>query len=395
MGTSLASIYDNVSYALNLHAQAIAQLQEQAATGNRVNRGSDSPSDSYRILGLNTQDRELATYKDNISNLVGTLQVSSTVIENMASSLANTQTVLTQITGGVYNEDGQKRIADEINSTLEELVSLANTQHANQYLFGGSNTETAPYAVQRQDGQITAVVYQGADEARRVDVAPGLDVEACHVGNDIFRMNSRQTPVFLGGMGAKAGTGTSNVTGNVWLTVEQDGSGYKISIDDGATFVAVPPGGDTNQTVTDSRTGHVLYVDTTGINSTGVGLVRVPGTDDVFGTLISLRDMLLNKKGIPTQQLLDQVNEAAKSVQDVHNLLVQSEVTTGSKIGFLTTLNNTLESMQFNTQNETTQLQQADVAQISIDLSRRQVLYQMSLAAAGKVMSTSLLDFIT
>jgi flagellin-like hook-associated protein FlgL len=39
-------------------------------------------------------------------------------------------------------------------------------------------------------------------------------------------------------------------------------------------------------------------------------------------------------------------------------------------------------------------LQQADVAQIAIDLSREQVLYQMSLSVAGKLMTTSLLDFI-
>ena len=52
------------------------------------------------------------------------------------------------------------------------------------------------------------------------------------------------------------------------------------------------------------------------------------------------------------------------------------------------------ENMQFNTKDETTRLQEADIAQISIDLSRREVLYQMSLSVAGKLMSTSLLDFI-
>ena len=50
--------------------------------------------------------------------------------------------------------------------------------------------------------------------------------------------------------------------------------------------------------------------------------------------------------------------------------------------------------MQFDTKDETTRLQEADIAQISIDLSRREVLYQMSLSVAGKLMSTSLLDFI-
>jgi hypothetical protein len=85
-----------------------------------------------------------------------------------------------------------------------------------------------------------------------------------------------------------------------WLTVEHDGTNYRLSIDDGATWVTVPAGGQANQAVTDSRTGRVLYVDTTGIQSTGTELVRVPGTYDIFGTLISLRDLLLNPKGLST-----------------------------------------------------------------------------------------------
>jgi flagellar hook-associated protein 3 FlgL len=394
MSASLASIYDSVSYALNLHAQALSRLQEQTATGNRVNRGSDSPSDAYRILGLNTQDRTLDGYKDTIADIMGMMEVSSTVIGNMATEVADTQTVLTEIVGGVYDEEGQKRIADKINNTLEQLVSLANTKHAGQYLFGGGNTSQAPYAVQREGGQIVAVTYQGAGEGRSVDVAAGVQVEAYQVGDDIFRMSDRQTPVFLGDTGAKAGTGTSNVTGDVWLTVEYDGTNYQVSIDNGATFVTVPEGGDPNQAVVDSRTGRVLYVDTTGIESTGQELVRVPGTYDVFGTLISLRDMLLNERGLSSQQLSDLVNKAAAAVEEIHTLLVQSNVSTGSKVGFLTSLNDTLENMQYNTQDETTRLQEADIAQIAIDLSRREVLYQMSLSVAGQIMSTSLLDYI-
>jgi len=227
-----------------------------------------------------------------------------------------------------------------------------------------------------------------------VDVAADLQIESYHVGDEVFHTDDRETPVFLGGSGAAAGTGTSNVEGDVWLTVEHDGTNYRISIDDGATFVTVPSGGDTNQAVTDSRTGRVLYVDTTGINNTGTELVRVPGTYDVFSTLISLRDLLQNDRGLSTQQLLNYVNECSAAVEEVRGLLVQAEVSTGSKIGFLTTLKSNLEDMQFDTQDETTRLQEADIAQIAIDLSRREVLYQMSLSVAGKLMSMSLLDFL-
>jgi len=394
MSGSLTGIYESVSYALYLHGKAIMQLQEQASTGNRVNRASDSPSDAYRLLGLDAQNRSLDSYKENVVELIGNLEISSTIIADMARELADTRTLLTQIVGGIHDEEGQKRIADSLNNTLEQLVSLSNTRHAGQYLFGGNSTGAAPYTVVREGGCIVQVTYQGSDQARRVDIAPGLDIDTYHVGDAIFRVDDRGGPVFLGQTGVAAGTGTSNVRGDVWLTVDHDGANYRLSIDDGATFVTVPPGGDPNQAVTDSRTGRVLYVDTTAIAGTGVELVRMPGTYDVFSTLISLRDLVTNNRGLSHQQLLECIDQSVAAVEEVRYLLVQADVSTGSKIGFLSTLKDNLENMQFDTTDETTHLQEADVAQIAIDLSRREVLYQMSLSAAGKLMSVSLLDFI-
>jgi flagellin-like hook-associated protein FlgL len=54
-----------------------------------------------------------------------------------------------------------------------------------------------------------------------------------------------------------------------------------------------------------------------------------------------------------------------------------------------------MKNIQYNTEDETTRLQEADISQIAIDLSRREVLYQMSLSVAAKLMSMSLLDYIT
>lgn len=394
MSGSLNSIYESVSYALQLHGRAIVQLQEQTATGNAINRASDAPSDAYRLLGLNSQERSLASYKENVAELMGNLQISSTIIADMAGQLADARTLLTQIVSGVHDAEGQKRIADKLDNTLEQLVSLANTKHAGQYLFGGGNTSVAPYSVVREGGKIAEVTYQGSYDSRRIDVATGMDIESYHVGDEIFRSHDRKDPIFLGSSGAAAGTGTSSVQGNVWLTVDHDGTNYRLSIDDGATFVTVPPGGDPNQAVTDSRTGRVLYVDTTGISATGVDLVRVPGTYDAFQSLMELRDLLNNVRSLPPSQVLSYANECVAAMEEVRYRLVQADVSTGSKIGFLDTLERNLENMEFDTQDESTRLQEADVAQIAIDLSRREVLYQMSLSVAGKLMTMSLLDYL-
>ncbi len=394
MSGTLSTIYNNISFALHLHTEALSRLQEQASTGSRINRPSDDSSRAYQVLGLNSQESSMKNYIDTLAEVMDTLEYSSTIVEEMISYFTQVQTRLTQITSGIYDEESRKRTAEEINDILEHMVLLANSERMGQHLFGGGDTASAPYVAQRTDGEITSVSYQGSDENRNIEVGPGVQSSAYYVGDEIFCSDDRSAALFSGGTGAQAGTGTSNITGSVWLTVIHDGSNYKISIDDGASYATVPAGGDSNQVVTDSRTGKILYVDTTGMNNTGVELVRVPGTFDIFNTLITIRDVLRNEKGLSEAQLQELRGSLFDSVEEMQNLLVQNSVVTGTKIGFMDDLQQSLEQIKYHAEDEATRLSQADIAQVAIDLSRREVLYEMSLSVAAKIMSLSLLDYL-
>ena len=390
MSGSLNNIYNNVSFAINLHSNALADLQEQASTGSRINRISDDPAAAYRILGLNTNDKSLENYIDNLSEVINILGFSSTIIKDITSAFTDTQIRLTQITNGIYDETARISSAEGINDILEQILSLANTKHMDQYLYGGTDTGSVTYTAERTNGKITRVTYDGSFENRDIEVAPGIESSAFYIGDNIFRSNDRGSPTFIGNTGAAAGTGTSSVRGGAWLTV-RDNSGYELSIDDGATWTAA---GGANTAVTNSLTGEVLYVDTTGITGTGVDLVNVPGTYDIFNTLITIRDVLENQKGLSESQVIECTKSLLSSVEEISKVLFKAEVTIGSKIGFLDDLEHNLKNLQYNIKDETTRLQEADIAQIAIDLARREILYQMSLSVAAKLMSMSLLDFI-
>jgi flagellar hook-associated protein 3 FlgL len=393
MSGTLNSIYNNVSYALYIHSIEMARLQEQTTTGSRINRPSDDPSSSYRVAILNSQQTSLENYINNLSEIVSTLELSSSVIHEIESTITETKVRLTQVIGGIYNEETRELTAEGINDLLEQVVSLANTKHMEQHLFGGNNTSSAPYLVERTNGEITGVTYQGSLENREVEVAPGVKSSAFYVGQDIFHSNDRSDPVFLGDTGVKAGTGTSNIQGETWLTITGSAGNYDLSIDDGlSTFNT--DGTDTNLAVTDSRTGKVLYVDTTEITGHGVELVSVPGTYDLFNTLISIRGMLRNERELSDAELKELQDNSLNVLEEVNQLLVQAEVAAGTKIGFLDNLQDSLNKLKYDAEDEATLLQEADIAQIAIDLSRREVLYEMSLSVAGKLMSVTLLDFL-
>lgn len=393
MSGTLSNIYNNVSYALNLHTEAMTRLQEQVTTGSRVNRASDDSSAANKILGLNSQQSSLANYVENISSIVGSLEYSSTVIEDMIDSISEVMTQLTQVTNGVYNAENREMVADSVNEMLEQLVSLANSEYAGQYLFGGSNTSSEPYLVERTDGEITSVTYQGSYTNREVQVASGLESAISLIGDNMFRSDDRGDAEFAGGTGAKAGTGTSSVRGYAWLTVTGSAGNYSLSIDGGLSTFSTD-GTDTNLAVTNSVTGEVLYVDTTEITEAGTDFVGIPGTYDVFNALICIRDILNNSQNLPEEQIDDILDTPLSILQEVDDLLTQAVVPLGYKINFLDNLQENLTDLKYDAEDEATTLQEADVAQLAIDLTRIEVLYQMSLSVAGELMSLSLLDFI-
>ncbi len=393
MSGTLNNIYNNVNFALHLNTEAMIRLQEQASTGSEVNRTSDDPSVAYRVLGLNSQVKSLENYADHISDAIGILELSSTVIEEMVTSFRDTKRSLTQISSGIYDEAARNRAAEGIKHTLERMVMLANSEHTGQHLFGGGNTASAPYLVQRTNGEITSVTYQGSYQDRNIEVAPNVQSSAFYVGDDIFRVDERAAPVFVGDTESAGGTGTSSVRGDTWLTVTGSAGNYNLSIDGGLSTVNTD-GTNANLAVTHSTTGEILYVDTTQISSTGVDLVRAPGTYDIFSTLIGIRDMLNNENNFSDSQVREMLNNSLNSLDEMSGILVETAVSIGSRIGFLDDLNDNIQNVEFYAEDETTRLVEADIAQIAIDLSRRQVLYQMSLSIVAKVMSVSLLDFL-
>ena len=392
MGGVLNNVYNSTVFSLSIHTRALALLQEQVSTGSRINRASDSPSDAYRVLGLQSQKRSLGDQMDNIAEVVSTLEVSLSRVDSMFSTFSKSIEHLNQVISGTYDSSSREMMSDEINDALEEMVSLANTRYLDQYIFGGSNTSSPPYSTTIVNGKITGVEYQGGNIARNVEVAPGVESSPYYVGKDIFGSNSRSETIFSGDTGASKGTGTSNASGDRWLTVTGTAGNYDLSIDGGATTVHTD-GTDTNLAVT-TADGDVIYVDTTAITGAGTDHVRSPGTYDIFNSLIGIRDVLENSEGLSEDQLKGIRSSAMSSLDEVKQLLARSQVSIGSRIGFLSDIGDSLEDMKYNTEDETARIQEADIAQIVIDLSRREILYQMSLSVSAKMMSMSLLDFL-
>ena len=474
------TIYNNTKLALGQHSQRIAALQEQVASGARINRASDDPADAYRILNLRAQSDSLTQYTRNLQEVTRTLELNYSLVSEISTNLRSVAQKLEQAASGTYNDSNRVILGKDIDSVLQQVLALANTKSLGRYAFSGAASDVRPYLTETEGGYITAVRYQGSRTDLPVPIAPGVEMSGVLIGADVFRSDNAGTPEFLGETGAAAGTGTSNVRGSFYLeithketTVTADPSGVNLQVggssaagdtvlgvrdlivdpsgktvrfaDDGPTFsftgtetdlavrdadgnvvhldvsalngavvgpvtVTIQSDGylslgdgapvteltdftEANLAVTDAD-GRVLYVDATGIRATGLETVRVPGTADVFETLIFARDALLNDRGLPRAEQLKLVQTSLESLEEVIAQITQSMTSVGGRLEALDTLEGSLRTIRASADDQAGALENADLVQLAADLARMQTLYEMTLATASRLLSTTLLDYL-
>ena len=467
-------IYNNANYALRVHSNLLARIQEQIGTGARLVRTSDAPADSYRVMHLNTQTASLQVYTENVETVASNFQ---TILDQL-SSISNAVTAAqVSLSAAASDNNAAERdiYAGQINELLEQVAMEANFQTLGHYIFSGADVTTKPYEVVKDGDRIVAVNYQGSYDEMPVQVAPGTEYSGTLVGDRVFRRDHREPPVFFGSTGAAPGAGTPSVRGDVWVSVSHtstdftggfasgtdsgsdtilgdhvlhvDGPGETIQLDDGAVvsfdgtetnlrltnaagevvYVDTTGAGgangdytitgngtlsidggvsttaidfsDANQAVTDLQSGRVLYVDSQNITRAGVESVRVPGTYDLFGTLINVRDLLLNTRGLSQEEQTRLLSEALSSLDEVARGIARTTSSVGTRWQALDTLHNeggtgTLDNLIAANDAQKSFLVDADIVELSIEMFRTQTLYQMTLTSTAQLLSLSLLDFI-
>jgi flagellar hook-associated protein 3 FlgL len=244
------TIYNNASYSLGTYSQALLRLQEQVSSGQRIIRASDAPSDASRILDFHAQSKSLDSYLSNIDDVRRNLENASDVLQGVSDMLGRARELVAQASSGTYSADNRKPAAGEINAILDQLVSLANTRSLGRYIFSGAATTTAPFEAQRVDGEIVSVSYSGSNDELAVPVSLGVRYSGTLVGTRVFQANEPQQPAFSGKLGASAGTGTSNVRGDVELIIRHTST----SLGDPLSTGIVAGTGSTNDTVIGDHT---------------------------------------------------------------------------------------------------------------------------------------------
>lgn len=161
-------------------------LSAQASSGLKVSKPSDDPTATKSILNINAKLSQLNSYLTNMSTTQTELDTQDSTLSSLNDLIQNASDLATQAANGTYSQTELNAMKTQVDSILNSVLDLGNTQFNGKYIFSGTNTSTPTYKVET-NGSIT---YQGTpssgDYQRYVQVSDGVSVPINSTGEQIF-----------------------------------------------------------------------------------------------------------------------------------------------------------------------------------------------------------------
>jgi len=186
MRVTQTQMSDTVARYLFKQGQALSKKQEVVASGKKVNRPSDDPTGMGRILDYRKTVSTLEQFKRNISQARVRVETSETVLDGVSEWVQKAIAVARDNTPGTGDSASWQAAAADVDNIRTQVLSLANTKIGGTFIFGGRQTDTAPFVHNLATDQITYVGDNSANADRRIAIGESAEITIKANGEEIF-----------------------------------------------------------------------------------------------------------------------------------------------------------------------------------------------------------------
>jgi len=169
-----------------LNKLAIQQnrLQNQAATGQRIQLPADDPAGMRRVLDLQAQSQQLGQYLKNIGAMQDQANASYGDMKGL-KTISDRAGEIATLADGTKAPADLANYATEVTQLIKQAVQTANAQYNGHYLFGGTKSDQPPFVMTTDaNGRVTSVTYQGNSSVAANEIAGGVTLSVQTVGEN-------------------------------------------------------------------------------------------------------------------------------------------------------------------------------------------------------------------
>ena len=182
---------------LNQNMASIQEVEKQLITGKLYSKPSQNPYATTRVMGYESEIRRYEQYEKNIRDVEATMELSDNALDQVTSMFKRVRELALQAENGTMEQSQRDVVANEIDEILESMVSAFNSSLDNQYLFGGTATDSHPFEIVTVATGTKTVVYHGNADNQKVEVSPSIFVNK-YITGDRFMTEVNGRNLFQG-----------------------------------------------------------------------------------------------------------------------------------------------------------------------------------------------------
>ncbi len=188
MDRYLGSLTDNLT--------GLVKYQEQASTGKAINALSDDPVALISIMGSNVKLSKNEQYESTVESALTWLSQTDTSVYELNEVVQSAYETLVQASNDSLTSEDKNSIAEYVAQLRDQVMTIANGQTSDKYLFGGYNVNNEPFTLD-SDGNI---LYNGIDltdetnpdlvvkgaQSITYEIGPGIQMGISITGTDLL-----------------------------------------------------------------------------------------------------------------------------------------------------------------------------------------------------------------
>lgn len=184
MRVSTSQIYDIATISMRNSQNAVIKTQEQIATGKRILTPADDPVAATTILQIKEDLARTQQFNKNIDVAENNLALEETTLKAVMSLTQRMQELAVAAGNtAVMTSADYQAFASEVESRMQELLSLQNTRNASgQHIFAGYQGDTQPFVLDAE-GRVS---YHGDEGQLRLQASATVTVAVSDSGRRLF-----------------------------------------------------------------------------------------------------------------------------------------------------------------------------------------------------------------
>jgi flagellar hook-associated protein 3 FlgL len=165
-------------------------MQNQLASGARINKPSDDPVGVEIAMRLKSTLSSMQQWKQNVSEGITYMQSTEGVLDGMTAMMHRLRELAVQGANGATTPDDRVKIADEVAQIIQQFEQSANSQFNGRFIFSGTRSDhesIAANSVAWNSGTERAeLTWGGNSKPINIEVGPGLVIDISVDGRDLY-----------------------------------------------------------------------------------------------------------------------------------------------------------------------------------------------------------------